>query len=135
MLEGAAAKFPGSLLGPETITVVDHADGPDVTIKPASFRAVVAGDVPADMAAAAAAGQRPLRVAAMTEPVRAAAPASIPKYALVGSRDRAIAPAAERWMAQRSGAEYRVVDSAHDMPVSHPALVTPVIENAARASR
>lgn len=93
MLEGAAAKFPGSLLGPETITVVAHADGPEVTIKPASFRAVVAGDLPADMAAAAAAGQRPLRIAAMTEPVRAAAPASIPKYAPVGSRDRAIAPA------------------------------------------
>ncbi|MEU1543031.1 hypothetical protein ABZ461_33985 [Actinacidiphila glaucinigra] len=105
-----------------------------MTIKPASFRAVVAGDLPADMAAVAAAGQRPLTVAAMTEPVGAAAPASIPKYAPVGSRDRAIAPAAERWMAQRSGAEHRVVDSAHDMPVSHPALVTAVTEKAARAS-
>ncbi|MDX3099135.1 hypothetical protein PV318_00645 [Streptomyces sp. ME02-6991-2B] len=71
----------------------------------------------------------------MTEPVRAAAPASVPKYALVGSRDRAIAPAAERWMAQWAGTEYRVVDSAHDMPVSHPAVVTAEIEKAARTSR
>ncbi|MFB7288695.1 alpha/beta fold hydrolase [Actinacidiphila glaucinigra] len=134
-LQGLNAKFPGSLLGPDTITVVDHADGPDVTIQPASFRAVVAGDLPADKAAVAAAGQRPLTIAAMTEPVRAAAPASVPKYALVGSRDRAIAPAAERWMAQRAGAEYRVVDSAHDMPVSHPAVVTAEIEKAARTSR
>jgi hypothetical protein len=39
-------------------------------------------------------------------------------------------------MAQWAGTEYRVVvDSAHDMPVSHPAVVTAGIEKAARTSR
>jgi hypothetical protein len=38
-------------------------------------------------------------------------------------------------MAQRAGAEYQVVDSAHDMPVSHPDVVTAEIAKAARTSR
>jgi pimeloyl-ACP methyl ester carboxylesterase len=127
-----ATQFPGSLLGPTTSYTVNFAGGTDLYIKPADFQAVFAGDRTANQAAVAAATQRPATVAALNEPAAAGVPAGIPLYEIVASQDKAIPPAAEEFMAKRAGATVYTVNSAHDMPVSHPQVIVSVIEHAAR---
>ncbi|MBV9845034.1 MAG: alpha/beta hydrolase [Kutzneria sp.] len=126
-----STKFPGSLLGPDTSYTVNFAGGTDLYIKPADFREVFAGDRTPGEAAVAAATQRPAANAALNEPAAAGVPAGIPLYEIVASQDKAIPPAAEEFMAQRAGATICRVDSAHDLPVSHPQAVVSVIERAA----
>lgn len=126
------AQFPGSLLGPDTTYTIDYPDGSDAYVRPASFRALFAGDRTASDAAEAAATQRPVASAALAEPAAAGVPAGIPLYAIVASQDKAIPPAAERFEATRAGATIYTVNSAHDLPASHPDAVTAVIESAAR---
>jgi pimeloyl-ACP methyl ester carboxylesterase len=121
-------QFPGSLLGPDTT----YSIGTDTYVKPADFRALFAGDLTPARAAVAAATQRPVESSALNEPAAAGVPAGIPVYAIVASQDKAIPPAAERFEAQRAGATISTVNSAHDLPTSHPATVTAVIERAAR---
>ncbi|WP_405581740.1 alpha/beta fold hydrolase [Streptomyces sp. NBC_01190] len=129
------AQFPGSLIGPDTTYTVDNGNGADLYIKAASYRDVFAADRPAAEAAVSAAGQRPVVASAFTETITAAAPADIPKYAIVSSQDHAIAPAAEEFEAERAGATIVHVRSSHDVPVSHPGSVTSVIERAAAQVR
>ena len=126
------AQFPGSLLGPDTTFTVSFPGGTDIYVKAADFRALFAGDRSATDAAVAAATQRPAASTALTEPVAAGVPAGTPVYAIVASQDKAIPPAAERFEAKRAGATIYTVNSAHDLPASHPAQVTQVIEHAAR---
>jgi len=125
-------QFPGSLVGPDTTHTVSFPGGTDVYVKPADFRALFAGDRTAREAAVAAATQRPVEAGALNEPSPAGVPAGIPVYAIVASQDKAIPPAAERFEAQRAHAVISTVDSAHDLPTSHPGAVTAVIEHAAR---
>jgi pimeloyl-ACP methyl ester carboxylesterase len=127
-----STQFPGSLLGPNTSYTVNFAGGTDLYIKPADFHAVFAGDRTASQAAVAAATQRPATVAALNEPAAAGVPAGIPLYEIVAGQDKAIPPAAEEFMAKRAGATIYTVNSAHDMPVSHPQVIVSVIEHAAR---
>ena len=125
-------QFPGSLLGPNTSFTVDVPGGTDLYIKPADFHAAFAADRTPTQAAEAAATQRPISVAAASEAAAASVPAGIPLYEMVAAQDKMIPPAAERFMAQRAGATIITVDSAHDMPLSHPRAVVAVIERAAR---
>lgn len=125
-------QFPGSLVGPETTFTRTHPGGTDLYAKPATFRAVFAGESPAAEVAIAAAGQRPIEAAAFGEVATRTAPATIPAYALIATRDKAIPPAAERFMARRAGARITEVAAAHNLPVSKPGTVTDVIERAAR---
>jgi pimeloyl-ACP methyl ester carboxylesterase len=131
--EQLLTQFPGTLLGPDTTYSVAYPGGAsDTYVNPASFRALFSGDRSAADAAVAASIQRPINTSALIEPAAASLPAGIPVYAIVASQDKAIPPAAERWEAQRAGATIYTVDSAHDLPTSHPAQVTQVIEHAAR---
>ncbi|HEU5333558.1 MAG TPA: alpha/beta hydrolase [Actinocrinis sp.] len=127
-----AGRFPGSLLGPDTTSTVDFPGGTDLYIKPADFHTAFAADRTPAQAAVAAATQRPISQAAASEPAAAGVPAGIPLYEIVAAQDRMIPPAAERFMAQRAGATIVTVNSAHDLPLSHPAAVVAVIERAAR---
>jgi pimeloyl-ACP methyl ester carboxylesterase len=125
-------QFPGSLLGPDSTHTVSYPGGTDTYVNAAEFRALFAGDRSATDAAVGAATQRPVASGALAEPVAAGVPAGIPVYAVVAAQDRAIPPAAERFEAQRAGATITTVNSAHDLPTTHPAAVTDVIEHAAR---
>lgn len=125
-------KFPGSLLGPTTSYTVTVPGGTDLYIKPADFHAAFAADRTPAQAAVAAATQRPITQAAATEPAAASVPTGIPLYQIVANQDKMIPPAAETFMAQRAGATISTVDSAHDMPVSHPEAIVSVIKRAAR---
>ncbi|WP_353946076.1 alpha/beta fold hydrolase [Streptomyces sp. HUAS MG91] len=68
---------------------------------------------------------------------RAAAWRTIPSWGLVAGRDKAIPPAAERWMYSR--AMFRKVvevpTSSHVAMISHPKTTAKLIEDAARATR
>lgn len=133
-------------LGGGTTELLDHlvlrpyAGAPqgdaDGYIDPAWFRRIFAADVPRREAAVMAATQRPAALSALgAELVGPPAWKKIPSWYVVASADRAIPPQAERAMAQRMGARTRVVHSSHAVMVSHPGLVTSVIEAAARKAR
>lgn len=125
-------KFPGSLLSPATSYTVNVPGGTDLYIKPADFHAAFAADRTPAQAAVAAATQRPITQAAAGDPAAASVPAGIPLYEIVAGQDKMIPPAAERFMARRAHATIYTVNSAHDMPVSHPRTIVSVIEHAAR---
>jgi pimeloyl-ACP methyl ester carboxylesterase len=125
-------KFPGSLLGPATTNPVPVPGGVDLYLKTEDFRAAFAADRTPAQAAVAAATQRPISGAAAGEVAAASVPAGIPLYEIVANQDKMIPPAAEKFMAQRAGATIYTVDSAHDMPVSHPWIIVSTIQHAAR---
>ncbi|MGC4939539.1 alpha/beta fold hydrolase [Kribbella sp. DT2] len=126
------AKYPGSLLGPDTSTTITYPGGADLLVKPESFRQVVAGDLPRSQAAVLAASQRPVAAAVFGEKVARTAPANLPKYAVVATGDHAIPPAVERYMANRAHATTIEVNGSHLVALSQPQKVTNLIERAAR---
>ncbi|MEU8606598.1 alpha/beta hydrolase [Actinoplanes sp. NPDC048791] len=133
--------YPGSLLGPDTVALRPFPDPAvaggvdyDLTIKPAAFRSVFAGDVPAASAALMAVTQRPLSLTANTEPSGEPAWQTIPSWDLITLDDHAIAPAGQRFMAQRAHAHIRTVRSSHAVMISHPDAVVRIIVEAAQQS-
>jgi pimeloyl-ACP methyl ester carboxylesterase len=58
----------------------------------------------------------------------------VPSWYLVASDDRAITPALERFMARRMGARTYEIHSSHVPFISHPEVVTRLIEEAAEAT-
>lgn len=133
-----SAKFPGSTLGdaldPVTYTLPDGTRGTDLSIKAGSFHHQFAADVPADQAALMAATQRPITQAALDEKATSAAWKTTPSWDIITTQDLNIPPAAQKFMARRAHAHVTVVKSSHAVSVSHPAVVTEVIEQAARAT-
>jgi pimeloyl-ACP methyl ester carboxylesterase len=130
--------YPGALLGPDTTTVVPVANAAapggqdvDIYIKPDKFRAVFAGDQSAQTALTMAATQRPLTYTANVEPSGAPAWKTIPSWALITLKDKAIAPGGQEFMAHRAHATIRTVNSAHDVMISHPRTVVSLIRQAA----
>ncbi|MEU3777345.1 alpha/beta hydrolase [Streptomyces sp. NPDC032472] len=132
-------RFPGSTLSaaldPVPFTHADGGTGTDLYIRQDRFRAQFAADVPADRAAAAAAAQRPIAQAALTEKATAAAWETVPSWDIVTTQDLNIPAAAQRFMAGRARAHITEVAASHSVAVSHPGLVAGVIEKAARATR
>jgi pimeloyl-ACP methyl ester carboxylesterase len=127
------AKYPGSELGPDTTNTITYSGGVDLVVKPEVFHQVFSADLPARQAAVLGASQRPINAAAFGEPVAKTAPAGLPKYAVIPTGDKAIAPAAERFMAGRANATtVEVPGASHLVALSHPSTVTKVIEQAAR---
>lgn len=127
------AQYPGSQIGPDTTNAISYPGGVDLVIKPESFRQVFAADLPARQAAVLGASQRPVNAAVFDEKVPASAPAALPKYAVVPTGDHAIAPAAERFMADRAHATtVEVPGASHLVALSQPGTVARVIEQAAR---
>jgi pimeloyl-ACP methyl ester carboxylesterase len=127
-------RFPGSTVG-ESLKPVPLPDGQvDLYIDPRVFRAHFAADLPVDEAALFAITQRPASGAALGEP--AAGPQAwhtIPSYNLISGADRIIPPAAQEFMAQRSGAEIQVVEGAsHLVFVSYPGTTVALIEKVAQ---
>lgn len=136
---GLTGAEPGSVLGGDPATIFDvvpfpDGSGADLYVKQRLFPGFFAAGVPAEKAAALAAGQRPLSAAALTERSKAAAWRTIPSWDVVGTADRIIPPAEQEAMAARAGAHVARVDAPHLSMVSDPAAVTRVIERAAVAA-
>ena len=106
----------------------------DVYIKPENFRETLAGDLAKKDAAVLAVTQRPLSFAAASAPTTATAWKTIPSWYLLGTEDRTITPAAQRFMAERAGATIEEIKASHLSLISRPGEVAEVIEEAAAAT-
>ncbi|WP_194918840.1 alpha/beta fold hydrolase [Catenulispora rubra] len=131
--------YPGSTLpgalDPVAVTNPDGSTGTDLYIQQDKFRHQFAADVPADQAALMAETQRPIAQAALEEKATVAAWKTIPSWDIVTTQDLNIPAAAQEFMAKRANAHITEVAASHSVAVSHPDLVTSVIERAARATR
>ena len=132
-INSLTAQFPGSQITPAALNFVPSPGGvTDVYIKPSLFRGILANDLPASQAAELAATQRPIAATALTEASGPPAWASIPSWAVIGTADDAIPPAAQEFMAARARASVTKINASHLSLISHPGTVANVIEEAAR---
>ncbi|MFC9674886.1 alpha/beta fold hydrolase [Streptomyces sp. NPDC056949] len=132
-------KYPGSTLpgalAPVPVTNPDGSKGTELYIQQNKFRHQFAADVSEAKSALAAAGQRPIAQSALEEKATVAAWKTIPSWDIVTTQDLNIPAAAQRFMAKRAHARTTEVAASHSVAVSHPGIVTRVIEEAAHAAR
>ena len=132
-------RFEGSLVGPAIrpvpFTGPDGSEGADLFLDPELFREAFAADVDPETAAVMAAAQRPYAAAAF-----AAAPSgppawkTLPCWYLLGTQDKAIPPALQRFMAERANATIVEVAASHVSFVSQPEAATQLILQAVEAT-
>lgn len=131
---GVQEPYPQALLPmasvPTPYDVPNGPGGPDLYIAEAHFRETLCADVPADVADTMYVTQRPVTLAALTENATAAGWRSTPSWYLIAADDRAVAPAAQRFMAERMGATIELVAGSHAIPVARPAVVARLIRRA-----
>jgi pimeloyl-ACP methyl ester carboxylesterase len=127
---------PGSEIGPDTLItrrypLPDGTQGVDLYLTRDGVRTAFAADVPRRVADQMHATQRPFSEAAFGSPSGTPAWATIPSWYLVASRDRAIPPATQRFMAERAGAHTSEVRSSHVPQISQPEATVTIIRQAA----
>jgi pimeloyl-ACP methyl ester carboxylesterase len=130
-----AAKFPGSMLGPEISRPLPRSDGTtDLYVASDSFNEVFCQDVPAPRAALMAITQRPTTQEALTEP-SGDHPLwkDVPSWFLIGEQDHIIPAELQRFMAERAGARRtsEVPGASHAITVSQPEATARLILEAA----
>jgi pimeloyl-ACP methyl ester carboxylesterase len=129
--------FQGSLihaaLRPLAFTNPDGSEGVDLYLDQDLFREAFAGDVDEETAGVMAAAQRPWSAGAAAGPSGKPAFRSIPSWYLLGTDDRAIPPAAQRFMAERGASTIQEVPASHASFVSQPEAVTQLILTAVTA--
>lgn len=103
-----------------------------LSIDPAALPAVFAGDLPASEGEALVAHQLPLNGAVFGVKASVAAWHDKPTFYAISANDQMIPPQAEAMFAQRMKAQTVTLPSSHASPVSHPAEVAALIEQAAR---
>jgi pimeloyl-ACP methyl ester carboxylesterase len=97
----------------------------------ARFRELFCADLPATDARVAAAAQKPVHNSVFGASVPTAAWKTIPSWYLVSQDDHAINPDLERFYAKRMNAKTSEVKASHVAFISHPDVVTKLIEQAA----
>ena len=109
--------------------------GTEVTIDPAKYNyTFLDNELPAYEAEAMAAEQRPLSTDAVTEASGTPAWETIPSWYMVASRDHAICPNLERFMAAQAHAHTVQVSGPHLIMFTNPGPVTSLIEQSAEAT-
>jgi pimeloyl-ACP methyl ester carboxylesterase len=135
---GVQQPFAPSLLSstsyPTSYDAPGAPQGPDLYISKDRFRETFCADAPIDLAEVMFATQRPLSVAALTETATAAGWKSKPSWYLVSEHDNAIAPDAERFMADRMGATTKSIAGSHTAFISQPVAVAGFITDALTAA-
>jgi pimeloyl-ACP methyl ester carboxylesterase len=132
-------KFPGSEVLPVSVPVPytkpDGTTGTDFYLGK-DGQAAFAADIPTGEFRVLQATQRPFDADSFIYPTTAAAWHTVPVWGLVAGRDKAIPPAAERWMYSRANARkvVEVPNSSHCAMLSHPQIVADLITQAAKAS-
>jgi pimeloyl-ACP methyl ester carboxylesterase len=130
-----AAKFPGSMVGPETTRAVPRSDGTtDLYVASDSFNEVFCQDVPAPEAALMAITQRPATQEALTDP-SGDHPLwkDVPSWFLIGEQDHNIPAELQRYMAERAGSRRTIAvpGASHAITVSQPEATAQLILEAA----
>ncbi|KAA0929143.1 alpha/beta fold hydrolase [Streptomyces apricus] len=131
-------KFPGATLpaafAPVPYPLPGGGTGTDLYVQKDAFHDAFAADVPTSITDLMAVTQRPLAASAFDDKATKTAWKTIPSWDLITTKNNAIAPAEQRYMAKRAHAYTAEVKSSHAAPVSHPAEVSRLIERAARAT-
>jgi pimeloyl-ACP methyl ester carboxylesterase len=131
-------QFEGSLVGPAIrpvpFTSPDGSEGADLYLDPEAFHAAFAADVDRGTSDVMAATQRPWNGAAFGAPSGPPAWKTLPCWYLLGAEDKAIPPAAQRFMAERANATIQEVSASHASMVSQPEAATQLILQAAEAT-
>ncbi len=132
-------KFEGSLVGPSIrpvpFTAPDGSDGVDLYLDRDAFHEAFAADVDPETAAVMAAAQRPYAAAAFAgTPSGPLAWKTLPCWYLLGTEDKAIPPALQRFMAERANATIVEVPASHVSFVSQPEAATQLILQAVEAT-
>lgn len=128
-------RFEGSLVGPSIrpvpYTGPDGSEGADLYLDRNAFRETFAADVDPETAAA----QRPYAAAAFAgTPSGSPAWKTLPCWYLLGTEDKAIPPALQRFMAERANATIVEVPTSHVSFVSQPEAATQLILRAVEAA-
>lgn len=133
-------KFPGSEVLPVSVPVPytkpDGTTGTDLYLS-RDGQAAFAADISAAAFSVLQATQRPFDADSFIYPTTAAAWHTIPTWGLVAGKDKAIPPAAERWMYERANAR-RIVEvpsASHVVMLSNPQKVATLIDEAAKSTR
>jgi pimeloyl-ACP methyl ester carboxylesterase len=103
-----------------------------LSLDPAAFPTLFAGDLPVAESKGLVAHQIPLNSAVFGTEATVAAWHDKPTYYAISAKDQMIPPAAEAMFAKRMNAQTVTLQSSHASPVSHPAEVAALIERAAR---
>ena len=131
-------RFEGSLVGPSVrpvpFTSADGSEGADLYLAPEAFREAFAADVDPGTAAVMAAAQRPFAAAAFGGPSGPPAWKALPCWYLLGTEDKAIPPALQRFMAERANATIVEVPASHVSYVSQPDAATELVLQAVEAT-
>jgi len=132
-------KFAGSLVGPSIrpvpFTAPDGSEGVDLYLDRDAFHEAFAADVDPETAAVMAAAQRPYAAAAFAgTPSGQLAWKTLPCWYLLGTEDKAIPPALQRYMAERANATIVEVPASHVSFVSQPEAATQLILQAVEAT-
>jgi pimeloyl-ACP methyl ester carboxylesterase len=126
--------FPPSMLAatsyPTSYDAPGAPQGPDLYIGKERFRETFCADVPVDVADVMFVTQRPLSLAALTEKATAAGWRTHPCWYLVSEQDHAIAPDAERFMAERMKATADSISGSHTAFIAQPIRVASFIKKA-----
>jgi pimeloyl-ACP methyl ester carboxylesterase len=104
----------------------------DTYLLPEVVEKSFANDVSSEDAALIFATQRPASTAGLSEPSGPPAWKDIPAWAIIGTKDRIITPAAQRAMAEHAGVPFTEIDASHVSMISHPDVVVEMIEKALR---
>jgi pimeloyl-ACP methyl ester carboxylesterase len=131
-----AGKFPGSMLGEQTLRPVPHSDGTtDLFITLDSFHDVFCPDLPAAQATLLGITQRPGTQEGLVEPAGEPLWKEVPSWFLTGGQDHVIPPELQRFMSKRAGAQ-RVIEipgASHAALISQPDATTHLILEAAES--
>ncbi len=103
----------------------------DTYLLPSVVEQSFANDLTPQQAALITATQRPASLIAVAEPSGPPAWKDIPSWAVIGTQDRIITPAAQRQMAEHANAQITEVDASHVSMVSKPDAIVDVIRTAA----
>ncbi|WP_109477920.1 alpha/beta hydrolase [Paraburkholderia sp. C35] len=101
-------------------------------LDPARYHDDFAADVPESLTRVLVAAQQPIAAKAFEEHATQAAWRYKPSFYLVTSRDRAVSPEIQRWMAHRIGATIIETPSSHLVPVAHAGATADAIDRAAK---
>jgi pimeloyl-ACP methyl ester carboxylesterase len=115
-----------------TAAIRPDANG-NLIIDPKLFPAVVAADLPPKIAESLANSQLPLSQTAFEAPVDTAAWRDKPTFYVITTKDKVIAPAAQKFFATRMKAQTTEIAGSHASLVVHANQVASVIEQAARS--
>jgi pimeloyl-ACP methyl ester carboxylesterase len=132
---------PDSALAADPTTVFDFVPYPgapagdvDLYLKQTVFLDSFANGIPERKALVLYATQRPLTFSSGNQPSGVPAWRTIPSWYLIGTQDKIIPPAQQRFMAERAHAQITEVKSGHLAMVSRPDDVTDLILSAVRAT-